>query len=85
MNFRVVTPTPKTTSNGVETKYEYCDREHGMKAMNVEMEKVRTYDHESPKRAGLSSRVPLDALQTVVVPEMIEEERKELTTRSTSA
>lgn len=55
-----------------------------MKTMKVEMEKVRTYDHESPKRAGLSSCVPLDALQTVVVPEMIEEERKELT-RSTSA
>ena len=48
------------------------------------MERVKTHDHKTPKRAGLSSRVPLDALQTVVVPEMIEEERKELT-RSTSA
>jgi len=84
LNFRVVTPTPKTTSNGVETKYEYCNREHAMKNMKVEMEKVRTHDHKSPKRAGLSSCVPLDALKMVVVPEMIEEERKELT-RSTSA
>ena len=48
------------------------------------MEKVRTHDHKSPKRAGLSSRVPLDALQTVVAPEMIEEEHKELR-QSTSA
>lgn len=48
------------------------------------MGKVRTHDHKSPKRAGLSSRVPLDALQTVVAPEMVEKEHKELK-QSTSA
>ena len=71
-------------SNGVDPKYEYCDRDRDVKRKGrsrykQNKKKARTHYHESPKRARLSARVPLDALQAVVVPEMIEKERKELT------
>jgi len=63
-------------SNGVDPKYEYCDRDRDVKR-KVDInsnKKRRTHYHKSPKRSGLPSRVPLDALQAVVIPEMIEKE-----------
>jgi hypothetical protein len=31
LNFKVAMPTPKTMSNGVDPKYEYCDRNRDVK------------------------------------------------------
>jgi hypothetical protein len=83
LNFNAVIPTPKTMSNGVDPKYEYCVVQREKEGRN-RTKKERTHDHKSPKRARLSSRVPFDALQTIVVPEVIEKERKKLTS-TTSA
>jgi hypothetical protein len=47
----------------------------------MEKECRERHRHEPPKRAGLSSRIPLDTLQPVVTPEMVQEERQKLVRR----
>lgn len=44
----------------------------------MEKEGSERHRHKPPKRARLSSRIPLDTLQPVVAPEVVQEKRQKL-------
>lgn len=81
--FIAVIDVLNTTSSGTEAKYEYWGyRLSLIELVDIHDNRGKTNSHNSFECAGLSSRVPLETAESVIIPEMLCEETQELYVKS---